>query len=258
MTAPVFVLEPDELAHASVGGLVRVAGPEGRHAVAVRRLGVGERVDIVDGLGRRVDGEVVRVLDRQSLEVRVDAVTDLADPEPWVVVVQALPKGERGELAVELLTEVGVDEIVPWRAERSINRWVGDRALRGRARWEVAARAAGKQSRRAWFPTIGRLADDSGVESRIRRAVTAVLLHEEATRRLTSVNLPADGEVLLIVGPEGGITPGELARFTAAGAVPVRLGPSVLRTSTAGTVGAGIVLSRTARWGYPGSSEPSD
>lgn len=258
MTAPLFVLAPEAARSAAPDGRVVLDGPEGRHAVSVTRVEVGERIDLGDGRGRVIEATVEQVEGRDRLVARVLHVLDVAQPRPHVVVIQAVPKGDRGQAAVETLTEVGVDEIVPWRAERSINRWVGDRAMRGRERWELAARAAGKQSRRAWFPTIGRLTDDSGVESRIRRAVTAVLLHEEATLRLTSVNLPADGEVLLVVGPEGGITPGELARFTAAGAVPVRLGPSVLRTSTAGTVGAGIVLSRTARWGYPGSSEPGD
>ena len=248
MTAPVFVLEPDELAHASVGGLVRVAGPEGRHAVAVRRLGVGERVDIVDGLGRRVDGEVVRVLDKQSLEVRVDAVTDLADPEPWVVVVQALPKGERGELAVELLTEVGVDEIVPWDAARCVTRWRGERADKARRRWVDAARAAGKQSRRARFPDIADLATTADVGARIAAAAVAIVLHEEARTPIAAVAPPTTGEVVVVVGPEGGLTADEVAEFESAGARTVRLGPTVLRTSSAGIAAVAALLSASDRW----------
>lgn len=248
MSAPLFVLDPAVAAAAEVGADVTLTGPEARHAVSVARVGVGERVDLGDGAGRLLVTEVQRVSAPDRLVARVLEVIDLPVSRPHVVVVQALPKGDRGEAAVQTLTEVGVDEIVPWTAERCIARWVGDRAVRGREKWAAAARAAGKQSRRARFPLVAGVADTAAVEQRVRRAVTALVLHEGATQRLHGVNLPADGEILLIVGPEGGLSPVELERLAEAGAVPVRLGPSVLRTSTAGTVAAGIVLSRTARW----------
>lgn len=248
MSAPLFVIDPALAARAEVDAEVVLDGAEGRHAVSVARLSPGERLDLGDGAGLVLEAVVTGTEGSDRLIARVEAIQHTPPSRPLVVVVQALPKGERGEAAVQTLTEVGVDEIVPWQAERSIARWVGDRAKRGHEKWVSAARAAGKQSRRARFPVVGTLADGAAVERRIRKAVTALVLHEEATARLHGVNLPADGEVLLIVGPEGGVSAAELTRFTEAGAVPVRLGPSVLRTSTAGTVAAGIVLSRTARW----------
>jgi 16S rRNA (uracil1498-N3)-methyltransferase len=248
MSAPLFVIDAATAAAARPGSETFLSGSEGRHAVSVARLVPGERLDLGDGAGRILGCVVERVEGSDRLVARVAGIVDVPQSSPRVVVVQGLPKGDRGEAAVQTLTEVGVDEIVPWAAERSVARWVGDRTKRGREKWAQAARAAGKQSRRAWFPQVGELADSGVVESRIRRAVTAMVLHEEASLRLHGVNLPATGEVLIIVGPEGGISPAELLRFTEAGAVAVRLGPSVLRTSTAGTVAAGIILSRTARW----------
>jgi 16S rRNA (uracil1498-N3)-methyltransferase len=249
MSAPLFVLEPAVARAAQAGSEVTLTGPEARHAIVVTRVARGERIDLGDGDGRVLSTVVERFEGSNRLVARVIEVIDLPVSRPHVVVVQALPKGDRGEAAVQTLTEVGVDEIVPWIAERCIARWVGDRAVRGREKWAAAAHAAAKQSRRARFPSVAKVADASAVEARVRKAVTALVLHEEATQRLHGVNLPADGEVLLIVGPEGGVSPAALTRVTEAGAVPVRLGPSVLRTSTAGTVAAGIVLSRTARWG---------
>lgn len=248
MSAALFLIDTETAARARPGSEVALTGPEGRHAASVARVGVGERVDLGDGEGLVLSCVVVRVDGPDLLVATVQEVTAVEPSSPRVVVVQALPKGERGETAVQTLTEVGVDEIVPWKAERCVARWVGDKAMRGRDKWAAVARSSGKQSRRARFPEVSPLAGSAAVESRIRRAVTAVMLHEEAKLPLHAVNLPASGEVLVIVGPEGGISPAETTRFSEAGAVPVRLGPSVLRTSTAGTVAAGIILSRTARW----------
>jgi 16S rRNA (uracil1498-N3)-methyltransferase len=164
------------------------------------------------------------------------------------VVVQALPKGDRAETAVETLTEVGVDVIVPWLAERCVARWSGEKVARGRARWEAVARAAGKQSRRARFPEVAPLARTADVAALVRAAAAAVVLHEEAADPLGAGAWPLAGDIVLVVGPEGGIAPAELEALTAAGARLARLGPTVLRTSTAGTVAAGVVLAGTARW----------
>jgi 16S rRNA (uracil1498-N3)-methyltransferase len=162
-------------------------------------------------------------------------------------VAQGIAKGDRGELAVELATEVGVDEVLPWAAARCVVKWEGARGERALARWRSTAREAGKQSRRARHPAVG---DPVGLDALVARAssATTLVLHEEADVPLASVALPADGEVLLVVGPEGGITGQELAALTAAGATAVRLGASVLRTSTAGAAAAAVVSARTARW----------
>ncbi len=248
MTAPLFLIEPAVAAAAGVGDVVELSGPEGRHAVAVKRLAVGERIDLADGAGTLLHAVVEALTGRDSLAAAVLERADVARPQPRIIVVQALPKGERGETAVETLTEVGVDVIVPWQAERCVARWTGDKVQRGRDRWAATARAAGKQARRAWLPEVAPLARSADVVELVAAAGSAIVLHEEARASVRSIPVPTAGDVVLIVGPEGGISPDELDRFTAAGARPALLGPTVLRTSTAGTVAAAVVLSATRRW----------
>lgn len=248
MTPPVFVVEPADLAAAVVGSTVRLSGPEGRHAVTVRRVGAGEPVSLVDGVGRRVVGTVSAILDKQSMDVDVLDVIDEPQEPLTFVVVQALAKGDRGELAVELLTEVGVDEIVPWSAENCVTQWRGDRESKSWQRWADAAKAAAKQSRRTRFPLVAPLSSTATVLERIARADVAVVLHEGAARGIGEISCPTEGEVLLVVGPEGGISPAELDAFGSAGARSVRLGPSVLRTSSAGIAAVAALSARTARW----------
>jgi 16S rRNA (uracil1498-N3)-methyltransferase len=165
-------------------------------------------------------------------------------------VVQGIAKGDRGELAVQAMTEVGVDEIVPWAASRSVTQWRGDRGVRAREKWAATAREAAKQARRAWLPVVAGAPDESTtrVARRIAGAAAAFVLHEEAQERLTTAELPATGEIVLVVGPEGGIADSELETFRAAGARAVRLGPSVLRTSTAGVAALSVLATRLARW----------
>ena len=242
---PVFVYE--RAGSASLGDVVRLTGEEGRHAAVVRRVRAGESLELVDGLGRRLVGGVVAA-DRDGVDVAVAAVTDESLVGPRLVVVQALAKGDRSELAVEMLTEVGADVIVPWSAARSVAVWRGDRAERGLRRWRTTAREAGKQSRRSRFVDVRALATTGDVTALLASAALGVVLHESAEVPLASVAVPADGDVVLVVGPEGGVAPEELAAFASAGAVVARLGPTVLRTSTAGVVAAAAVLSRTPRW----------
>lgn len=248
MTPPVFVVDPADLAVAAAGSRVLLGGAEGRHAVSVRRLTAGQSVSLVDGAGRRAVGTVAEVVDRQTLAVAVDRVTDEAPVEPRLVVVQALAKGDRGELAVEQLTEVGVDEIVPWSAATSVVRWTGQREDRGRRRWSDAIVAAAKQARRTRFPVLAPLASTTDVADRIARATLALVLHGSADRPIAEVTLPERGEVLVVVGPEGGITSAEVDDFLAAGAHAVRLGPTILRTSSAGLVASAILLAGSRRW----------
>ncbi len=219
------------------GDQVVLDGPEGRHAVVVRRLRVGESVDLVDGLGTRVTGSVLS-LAKDSLVATVVTRELEAAPSPRITLVQALAKGDRGELAVELATEVGIDEIVPWAAARCVVKW--DAAPKALERWRSTAREAAKQSRRSWFPVVRDLARTAAVAELPGQLL---VLHEDATVALSTV--PLTGDVVLVVGPEGGISAEELA---ALGGTAVRLGPSVLRTSTAGAAAAAVVSARTARW----------
>jgi 16S rRNA (uracil1498-N3)-methyltransferase len=209
---------------------------------------VGETVVLVDGDGRRGSGTVAAITGKDVVEVDVAAVGTEPHPEPWLVVVQALPKGDRGETAVETMTEVGVDEVVPWAASRCVTRWREGRGDKALARWRSSAAAAAKQSRRARFPVVADLATTAAVVERLAGSATAVLLHEEASVPLSAFAPPSAGEVVLVVGPEGGLSPEELAAFEAAGATAYRLGPTVLRTSTAGTAALAVLLARTPRW----------
>jgi 16S rRNA (uracil1498-N3)-methyltransferase len=226
---------------------VQVDGDEAHHAVAVRRLRVGESVALTDGAGTSVIGEVTST-GKRTFSVNVTSVTADPAPAPSVTVVQALPKGERGELAVEVLTEVGVAEIVPWAAARSVAVWKGERADKSLARWRATAREAAKQARRSWLPDVAPLAATSEVATLIAGADLAVVLHEAATASLADLAVPTDGRVVVVVGPEGGLTDEEVGTFTEAGAASVRLGAEVLRTSTAGVAAVAALLARTPRW----------
>lgn len=207
----------------------------------------GERADVTDGSGEIAEC-VVTAARPGELELTVLDRRAEPRPEPQLIVLQAIPKGDRGELAVELLTEVGADVIVPWAASRCVAVWRGDRAAKSRARWGSAAEQAAKQSRRAWFPQVTAQADLAEAVRRVDAATLAIVLDPAASESLAGLSLPDRGDILLVVGPEGGITPAESEALLSAGAVAARLGPTVLRASSAGIVAAGILLSRTRRW----------
>lgn len=230
-----------------VGDTVTVDGDEAHHAVVVRRLREGEALLLADGRGRVVTGTVASTAKR-SFGVEVTHVDDVAEPTPRVTVVQALPKGDRGELAVEVLTEIGTATIVPWAAARSVAVWKGERAEKSLAKWRSTAREAAKQSRRAWHPVVEPLASTDDVLARVAAADVAVVLHEDASEPIGALALPVEGDLLVVVGPEGGLTEAEVAALVAAGAVSVRLGVEVLRTSTAGVAAVAALLARTRRW----------
>lgn len=231
MSAPLFLVAPGTLT--ATTATVRLDGAEGRHAADVQRLGAGETVLLSDGVGL-VATCTVTAAQRGALDLAVTEVREEPEPATRLVLVQALAKGDRDLLAVEAATELDVDEVVPWQADRSIVRWKGERGDKARRKWVQTAVSATKQSRRARVPAVGELVGRAGLVERVADADLSLVLHEEATDPLTSVRLPARGEVLLVVGPEGGVSPDELAALTDAGARPVRLGRTVLRTSTAG------------------------
>jgi len=252
VSAPVFVVEPGTLDDVLAGGQYLLAGTEGRHAGVVQRRGPGERVDVVDCAGVRLVGRV-RAAGPDGVTIDVDDVVVEPAAVPQLVLVQALAKGDRDELAIEAATEVGVDVVVPWQAERSVVVWRGERAQKSRARWIGTVRAATKQSRRARMPVVEHALDHAGLVARAA-AVTAaggavLVLHESASVPLHQADLPEAGEVLVVVGPEGGISDREVTALTDAGAVVCRLGPHVLRTSTAGPVALAMLADRLGRWG---------
>lgn len=221
-------------------------GAEGRHAVDVLRLGVGERVRIGDGAGSVAEGEVLQA-GPAGLRVAVTLRFDVPAPDPEFVLVQALPKGDHGPLAVDLATELGVDRIVPWTAARCVTRWREDRVEKGLAKWRSAARAAAKQSRRPRLPEIAEPHSTREVCGLLSDVDLGLVLHEQAHRPMAELELPATGSIVVVVGPEGGLTDGEVVAFRAAGAQAVRLGAEVLRTSTAGAAALAALSART-RW----------
>jgi 16S rRNA (uracil1498-N3)-methyltransferase len=239
--APLFLLdavpEADELV---------VDGAEGRHAVDVLRLTPGEQVRVADGNGTVAEGAVLSA-GPEGLRVAVRNRFEVPPHEPEFVLVQALPKGDRGPLAVELATELGVDRIVPWTASRCVTRWREDRVDRGLAKWRAAARAASKQARRPRVPEVTGPMTTREVCGLLADVDLAVVLHEQARRPLAELAIPAAGTVAVVVGPEGGLTDGEVVAFRAAGAQAVRLGAEVLRTSTAGAAALAALSLRT-RW----------
>lgn len=257
MSAPVFLAEAGDLGGLAPGDTYVLDGLEGRHAGVVQRRGVGERIDVVDGEGLRVGCRVTAV---QASEVTLEVVDVHREASDGVsvVLVQALAKGDRDELAIEAATEAGVDAVLPWQAERSVVVWRGDRAAKSRARWVATVRAATKQARRAALPAVGEVVDAKGLAARTAQVVAqggvVVVLHEEATAPIAQVSLPVPDpqaparEVLVVVGPEGGISERECALLTGAGASLARLGPHVLRTSTAGPIAVALLSERLGRW----------
>lgn len=239
MTAPVFYLDP-----LPDGPTITLAGAEGRHAAKVRRIRPGELVDLTDGRGTTAHCEVLAT-GAESLQLAVQKRVTQPAPTPRIVVVQALAKGDRGELAVEMLTEIGVDEIVPWSAARCVVRWEGARGVRALERWRSTAREAAKQARRSWWPVVADPATTAVVAGRLAAASCPVVLHEEASSALSSLRTVPGDEVVLVVGPEGGISAQELAALAAPA---YRLGNTVLRTSTAGTAAASVLLTAAGRW----------
>ena len=240
---PVFLASAADLAR----DVITLSGPEGRHAATVRRLGRGERVDLTDGAGTVAECVVTRA-GPGTLELAVQARRADPAPQPSIVVAQAIPKGDRGQLAVEMLTEAGADAVLAWQAERCVTRWHGERGQRALERWRATAREAAKQARRSRIPALSGPEPASGVARRAAAASLAILLDPEAPQSLASLQLPPSGEILVAVGPEGGVSAAEVDVLTGAGAVPAHLGPTVLRTSTAGVAAVSVLLSRCGRW----------
>ena len=243
MTAAEFLVNPGEISKETK--TFTLDGDEGRHAATVKRMREGEVIHLCDGQGIRAIATVIKV-HKHSLDLTIDQFTFEDAPEPRFVVVQALAKGERAELAVEMLTEVGADAIIPWRAEHSIGKW--DSVEKGLEKWRRTSRESAKQSRRAWIPEISNLKSTAEVCELMSQAQSVFVLHESADQALAACAIREQGTIMIVVGPEGGISPDELAAFSSAGARVVHMGASVMRTSTAGAIAVGGLLMRSQRW----------
>lgn len=236
----------EDLESAAVGDRVALVGAEARHAVTVSRIAVGETVSIGNGAGLVVTGEVVSA-EHAELAITVNEVHEHPHRQPALFLVQALAKGDRDELAVQAATELGVDGVIPWQAARSISRWEGAKVAKGRDRWTAIVREASKQSIRPWAPDVLDLATTKQLAAMVSSAVRMLVLDPTAEAPLASLTLD-DRDLLVVVGPEGGVAPQELATLTSAGAELVRLGPEVLRTSTAGPAAIAVLNVGLGRW----------
>jgi 16S rRNA (uracil1498-N3)-methyltransferase len=242
--ASLYLVPQIEVQDAVAGGVVRVAGDEARHAISVARIRVGEAVAVGDGRGLIVEGTVSST-DDAVLAVSVERVRREELPRPQVWLAQALAKGDRDELAVQAATELGVSGVIPWAAERSVSRWEGAKAVKGRDRWAAIVREASKQAIRAWVPDVADLATTADL---VALGGTVLVLEPTASTALTAFPLDDLERMTLIVGPEGGVSARELAQLEEAGGHPVRLGPEVLRTSTAGPAALAVLNARLGRW----------
>ncbi|HEY1529895.1 MAG TPA: 16S rRNA (uracil(1498)-N(3))-methyltransferase [Galbitalea sp.] len=246
----------EELLAPEVGDVAVVTGPEARHAVTVSRLAIGETVRVSNGIGLVAVGVVTAVAPAEFQFV-VETVESIAPPLPWIYLAQALAKGDRDELAIQAATELGVDAVIPWAASRSVSRWEGTKLAKGRQRWEAVVREATKQSARAWIPNVDQLLTTKELAARAE-ITQMIILDPLAELSLVDVEPPLprfpgmpDGpprSIILVVGPEGGISPAEFETFYTAGAVGARLGNGILRTSTAGPAALAVLSAKLGRW----------
>ena len=242
MTEPLFLLDDLTDPLPTVGGHLMLGGDEGRHGAIVRRIRPGEMIMISNGRGLGVRGVVIEVRGSALVVEVIDHLSSLAETQRFVA-AQALAKGDRSELAVQMLTEMGVAEIIPWQAARSIVRWSTERTARSLEKWRATAREATKQCRRLTVPQVSEPVSTRQLAQRAASVELALILHEDAKESIAEVDLPPAGTVLIIIGPEGGIAAEELEELSASGARPVSISDSVLRTSTAGVVAlAGLKL----------------
>jgi 16S rRNA (uracil1498-N3)-methyltransferase len=230
----------------AVGAVATVSGDEGFHAATVRRIRPGERLMLGDGAGELAMCEVDEV-DRGGLRARVLSRWSVPGPVPSVTVVQAVPKSDRSELAIELATEAGADAFVAWQAARCVARWDA-KAAKALRRWRAVARSAARQSRRAHVPSVSGAVSTDELARQLPSDATVLALHEGATEHISKGLVAQASSIVLLVGPEGGIADDELDTLVSAGAVPVRLGPTILRTSTAAAVALGALGVLTPRW----------
>ncbi|MFF1574293.1 16S rRNA (uracil(1498)-N(3))-methyltransferase [Leifsonia sp. NPDC058292] len=235
----------EDLDAVGVGDRLSITGAEAKHAATVNRTRPGQSVLIGNGRGLVASGEVL-VATAAELTIDVEAVEHVEPSSPRVTLVQALAKGDRDELAIQASTELGVDAVVPWSAARSVSRWEGAKVAKGRDRWATIVREAAKQSIRAWVPEVGALSSTKDVAA-LAADHRVLVLEPDAQTPLTSLT-PDARPLVLVVGPEGGIAPDELDALKNAGAELVRLGDTVLRTSTAGPAALAVLNGMLGRW----------
>jgi 16S rRNA (uracil1498-N3)-methyltransferase len=241
---PAYFLVPTNDLNAPV---FNISGTEAHHALRVRRVKESEKLVVTDGQGLVADVEVLTIGPGEQLTVKVLAKRIKQQESPKIIVAQALAKGERAELAIEILCEVGVDEIIPWQANRSIVKWDNEKLSKGRDKWQAIAKESTKQSRRAFFPIVSDALDSSELSNQFDKYEQVVVLDPDSEIKFSKLTADLKNNVLLVIGPEGGIDESEMDLFTKAGANKASLGETILRTSTAGGIAVALLMSQT-RW----------
>ncbi|MEO0312904.1 MAG: hypothetical protein RL140_134 [Actinomycetota bacterium] len=244
MVLPLFSIPANVIL--SAGDVYNLDGPEGKHAAQVRRMRVGEGIQLTNGLGLRATGVVAEV-STNSLRVNVNDVETEELPKLRITLVQALAKGDRDELAVQAATELGAHRVIPWQATRSISKWEGDKAEKSRIRWQTISNEAAKQSLRVWNPEVLPVVSSKQLTAFLAEYDHVIVLEPSGTKSITELG-KLSGEIALIVGPEGGIDDAELARFEEAQFHIVRMGDGVLRTSTAGLAAIAYLAGSNGLW----------
>jgi len=230
-----------------VGSRFVLSGSEAKHAVSVRRMEVGEAISVTDGAGKKVRGNVTAV-GKDFLELEVSEIDHVNPPNCKIYLVQALAKGDRDELAIQACTELGVQGVIPWQADRSVSVWKEEKKQKGQLRWQTIVSEAAKQSLRAFVPIVESVVDSQNLEVRLKQFDHVVILHTEGATSITETKLPEQGSVAVVVGPEGGLSDQEVELFKAAGFTSVHLGAGVLRTSTAGMAAVSYLQSKLGDW----------
>ena len=241
MVEPLFRFDGKPVA----GSEITLDGPEGHHAASVRRMRAGEAIQLTNGVDTHSRGLVVAVAPK-SLTILIDSVEAIAQPKLSFGLVQALAKGDRDELAIQAATELGATTITPWQAERSISRWDAAKTAKNIERWSTITSEAAKQALRPLFPVVSEPVTSKQLAASANP--NFLVLDPTAELSLADWNVPTEGHVELIVGPEGGISEHELALFEGAGAVRVHLGSGILRTSTAGMAALAFLAGRSGLW----------
>lgn len=245
MVEPLFRIELTTLPVA--GQKISLTGPEAKHAAAVRRMRIGEAIQLSNGQGLRVRG-LVDSVDPGQVDIEVAEVVEEPMPKIQIHLAQALAKGDRDELAIQAATELGIFGVIPWQAERSISRWDGPKAAKGRDRWQTIVNEAAKQSLRVFEPAVSEPKSTKELAGLVLGFDCALILDPTAEVGITSLELPNSGRLLLVVGPEGGISDSELALLESSGAHRVHLGAPILRTSTAGLAAISALLATSGAW----------
>ena len=229
-----------------------------RHAIQAMRLKDGDELQLSDGRGLRIHAVLC---DAQQGIAQVSSFSKEPQPITKLALIQALAKTGHDEQAIDTATQIGVDEVIPWQADRSIAKWKVGRTGK---KWRQVLEAATEQSRRSWTPELGECVTSKQLVAICKRACVrgdmVIVLHQDATKTWNQLeeSIAAlsdkclqDGRqrtVYVVVGPEGGIGDTEIESFTNAGAEVCVLGSNILRASTAGPVALSLLARALGRF----------